>query len=115
MSALPEMVRKLCSLRQDGEKSENDHEIDEEAEVDFFGQDENTMMMQGWRQGPSAKDMMLGGGNEDEEEESDDDWEEEFNKFYDSPLDTQDPIKYLVEALQKGGQAYGQLMDVSKQ
>lgn len=42
--------------------------------------------MGGWNQGPSQKDRMLGGG--DEEEDSDDDWEEEFNKFYSSPLDS---------------------------
>lgn len=60
--------------------------MDDEAEEER--DDENTHMM-GWRErGGNAtnKDLMLKG----EEEEEDLDWEEEFNKFYVSPLDEND-------------------------
>lgn len=50
-------------------------------------------MMGGWK-GASQKDMMLGGAPEDDEESSGE-WEEEFNKFYTSPLDQEDELKYL--------------------
>ena len=65
-----------------------------------------------WRQGPSKKDMLLGGG---EEEEDDDDWEEEFNKFYTSPLDAQDELQFLEASLKDGGSGYAQLMRPDKQ
>lgn len=41
-------------------------------------------MMLGWKQrpAPTDKDLQL-----QEDEDDDNDWEEEFNKFYDSPLD----------------------------
>jgi hypothetical protein len=32
---------------------------------------------------------------EDSDDEGSDDWEEEFNKFYESPLDKMDELKYL--------------------
>jgi hypothetical protein len=85
LEALPELVRRLCSIRQDGDSPENDFDMDDEAEEErMFGDDENTHVMGLQGGGASSKDMQLG-GEEDEDEDSD--WEEEFNKFYDSPLD----------------------------
>lgn len=48
-------------------------------------------MMIGWQQNkinPTNKDLML--KDPEDEDEDDNDWEEEFNKFYDSPLDKVD-------------------------
>lgn len=40
MYTLPEFVRKLCKLRQEGDDQLNDAEMDDEAEEDkFFGDD----------------------------------------------------------------------------
>lgn len=52
-------------------------------------------MMLGWQQpAASQKDLQL-----QEDDEDDNDWEEEFNKFYDSPLDKIDEIKWLENIL----------------
>lgn len=85
LGALPELVRRLCKIRQEGDDAQNDLDMDDEAEEErVFGDDENTHVM-GLNQGgaPSDKDLMLRG----EDEDDDSDWEEEFNKFYVSPLD----------------------------
>ena len=111
LGVLPELVRRLCQLRQDGDKSQNDRSIDEEAEEEFFGEDENTHMGAWRQQGPTQKDMLLGGGDDEE----DDDWEEEFNKCYTSPLDKEDELRLLAGALQGGGSAYAKLMTVEQQ
>jgi hypothetical protein len=84
--------------------------MDDEAEEDR--DDENTHMI-GWQPSGNAtnKDLMLRG----EEEEEDLDWEEEFNKFYVSPLDQNDELKFLAEVMQRLGHVYGPYMSQSKQ
>ena len=53
----------------------------------------------GW-QGNKAtdKDMQL---KKQDDEEDDSDWEQEFNKFYESPLDKMDELKYLEQVLKQ--------------
>jgi hypothetical protein len=67
----------------------------------------------GWQQGGSAtdKDLMLKG----EEEEDDNDWEEEFNKFYLSPLEQNDELKYLEDVMKRLGHIYGPYMSQDSQ
>lgn len=105
MDALPELVRRLCQLRTEGDDQRNDREMDDEAEEErLLGADENSMML-GWNQqrpAPTDKDLQLGG----EEEEEDHDWEQEFNKFYDSPYDALDEIAYLQGALKGSASNY---------
>ena len=70
LESLPEFVRRLCSIRQEGDVPENDFDMDDEAEEEMvFGEDENTHVagLNGFN--PSEKDMMLKG--DDEESESD--------------------------------------------
>ena len=64
--------------------------------------------------GPSAsdKDMMLQGGDD---EESDDDWEEQFNKFYISPLDKIEELKFLQDVMSRMNHIYGAFMSQEKQ
>ena len=64
-------------------------------------------------QGPDAskKDMMLGG----DEDDSDSDWEEEFNKFYVSPLEKVEELKYLEDVMKRMGHIYGAYMSQEKQ
>lgn len=68
-------------------------------------------MMLGWRgRGATGNDLQL----REEEEEEDNDWEEEFNKFYDSPLDKIDEVRWLENAL-KDASSYCALLDKGKQ
>lgn len=53
--------------------------------------------------------------NVSEDEESDNDWEEEFNKFYISPFDRIDELKYLEECLKGPAADYLSCMDIKKQ
>lgn len=78
----------------------------------MFGDDENTHMMGLGGMAASKNDMLLGGG---EEEEEDDDWEKEFNKYYSSPLDKIEEIKYLQDVMAKNNHIYGQYMSQEKQ
>ena len=112
MQALPELVRRLCKLRTEGEDQLNDAEMDDEAEEEkFFGEDENSMMV-GWQgKGATANDLQL----REEEEEEDNDWEEEFNKFYDSPLDQVDEVRWLESVLKGAGSSYCGLLDQRRQ
>lgn len=105
-------MRRLCNIRQNGDSPENDFDIDDEAEEEkAFGDDENTHMI-GWQgPAPSSKDMMLGG----EEESEDDDWEQEFNKYYVSPLDKVEELKYLEDVLARTNNIYGPYMSQEKQ
>lgn len=109
--ALPDLVRRACRLRQEGDDPLNDREMDDEAEEErLMGNDENSMML-GWQQNPATeKDLQL-----QEDEEEDNDWEEEFNKFYDSPLDKIDEIKWLENALKGEGQPYLALLTPQQQ
>ncbi len=76
----------------------------------MLGCDENSMML-GWQQkGPSQKDLQL-----QEDEDEDNDWEEEFNKFYDSPLDKIDEIKWIENAMQGEGRPYSALLSTQQQ
>lgn len=98
----------MCNIRQNGDSPENDFDLDDEAEEEkAFGDDENTHMLGMQGIAPSNKDMMLGGG---EDEEEDDDWEMEFNKFYVSPLDKVEELKYLQDVLSKTSHLYGPYM-----
>lgn len=112
MYALPELVRRLCKLRTEGEDQLNDAEMDDEAEEErFFGDDENSMML-GWKgKGATSNDLQL----REEEDEEDNDWEEEFNKFYDSPLDKIDEVRWLESVLKDAGSSYCALLDKNKQ
>ena len=76
-------------------------------------EDSNTHLIVGYPQGQVAtnKDLMLQGGDD----ESDDDWEEQFNKFYESPLDKLEELKYLGEVMARMGHIYGAYMDKDKQ
>jgi hypothetical protein len=109
-------VRKLCKFRQEGDNQLNDIEMDDEAEEDrFFGDDENSLMI-GWQQNKvnaTEKDLLLKEANNDDDE--DNDWEEEFNKFYDSPFDKLDEIKWLENVLKGEGSSYCELMSKNKQ
>jgi hypothetical protein len=114
MRALPELVLRACRLRQEGDNQLNDREIDDEAEEErLMGNDENSMMV-GWQQqgrpGASERDLQL-----QEDEDDDNDWEEEFNKFYDSPYDKIDEIKWLENALRGSANTYFSLMNQEKQ
>lgn len=73
----------------------------------MFGDDENTHVM-GWKSSQNAteKDLLLKAPEEDE----DNDWEQEFNKFYVSPLDSIDELKYLEEVFKQKGHIYGDYM-----
>ena len=112
LEALPEFVERLCIIRQQGDSPENDYDMDDEAiEEKVCGEDENTHLL-GWDgPAPSNKDMMLGG----EDEESESDWEEEFNKYYISPLDKVDELKFLQEVMTRMGHIYGPYMSQEKQ
>jgi len=75
-----------------------------------LGHEDNSMML-GWQQpAASQKDLQL-----QEDEEDDNDWEEEFNKFYDSPLDKIDEIKWLENVLKGEGRPYFGLLNISQQ
>lgn len=50
-----------------------------------------------------------------EEEEDDNDWEEEFNKFYLSPLEQNDELKYLEDVMKRLGHIYGPYMSQDSQ
>lgn len=68
-------------------------------------------MMLGWQQkGATQKDLQL-----QEDDEDDNDWEEEFNKFYDSPLDKIDEIKWLENVLKGEGSPYCTLLSTQEQ
>lgn len=68
-------------------------------------------MMLGWQQkGASDKDLQL-----QEDDDDDNDWEEEFNKFYDSPLDKIDEIKWLENVLKGEGSPYCALLSTQEQ
>ena len=98
----------MCNIRQNGDSPENDFDLDDEAEEGkALGDDENTHMLGMQGIAPSNKDMMLGGG---EDEEEDNDWEMEFNKFYVSPLDKVEELKYLQDVLSKTSHLYGPYM-----
>ena len=67
--------------------------------------------MLGWQQpAASQKDLQL-----QDDEDDDNDWEEEFNKFYDSPLDKIDEIKWLENVLKGEGRPYLGLLNISQQ
>ena len=91
-----------------------DLDMDDEAEEDkLFGEDENTHML-GWANKPQVteKDMQL---KEAEEDEEDGDWEEEFNKFYDSPFDKIDEVRWLENVLKGEAIQYCNFMTPKKQ
>ena len=61
MNSIPGFVFQLCKLRQEGDRPENDIEMDDEAEEQrFFGEDDNSMMI-GWgsNRGATPKDLLL--------------------------------------------------------
>lgn len=69
-------------------------------------------MMLGWKgKNATNNDLRL----KEEEEEEDNDWEEEFNKFYDSPFDKIDEIRWLENVLKGTGSSYCALLDKNKQ
>ena len=88
--------------------------MDDEAEQDkFFGDDENSIMI-GWQQNrlnPTNNDLLL---KQQEQDEDDNDWEEEFNKFYDSPFDQIDQIKWLENVIKGEGNSYCAFMPKDK-
>ena len=76
-----------------------------------FGEDENTHVAGFHGLNPSEKDMMLKGDDEDSES----DWQQEFNKYYISPLDKVEELKYLQDVMGRLNHIYSPYMSQEKQ